>query len=267
MTDDKQALLENGVETNGKQILFVINGNHDIGWHYEMTTTLKSRFDQTFHTHSVQHLKVNDINFVAINSITMERDFCKLCAQAEKELISVAHRICEFNSSNGNCPLTNRPVVLTHYPLFKEGLQKCGNDWDTRPGGDLIWTESVQKWNCFHRNATEMILSLLNPRLVFNGHTHSGCVTRYPYNTIEWTIASFNYRYTFSPTVLLVRISQNDYAIKKCILTNGLIFYFVDSLLMFLFLNYWFKSYFKILFNKMNVNSIRGYIRVNPTKA
>ena len=119
MIDDKQSLIKSKIQTKGKQILFVVNGNHDIGWHYEMTKTLKSRFDETFETHSVQHLRINDINFVSINSITMERDYCQLCAQAEKELIAVAHRIYEFKSSSGNCSLANRPVVLTHYPLFK----------------------------------------------------------------------------------------------------------------------------------------------------
>ena len=237
------------IQTKGK-ILFAINGNHDIGWHYEMTKTLKSRFDQTFRTESVQHLIINGIDFVVINSVTMEGDYCQICAQAERQLLEIARKLCPFNGSD-DCREDSRPVVLTHYPLFKEGLQKCGSDWDTRPEGDLIWTESVQKWNCFHRNATEEILQLLRPRLVFNGHTHYGCVTRYPEDTIEWTIASFNYRNTFSPTFLLMKISKNDYLIRKCILTHGLAFYLFDILILLIFFNIWFNSSFRSVFSSL----------------
>lgn len=237
-------------------MLLAINGNHDIGWHYEMTPKLKNRFDDTFHTHSVQWLIVNGLNFVTVNSVTMEGDYCQLCAEADRQLKRIGRRLCPEK----HCPERNRAVVLTHYPLFKQGLQKCGHDWDTRPAGDLFWDESVQKWNCFHSNATDEILSLLKPRLVFNGHTHYGCITRYGSETIEWTIASFNYRYLFSPTFLLMTINENDYAIRKCYLIHGLLFYFVDLFIISLFLILIFRY-------RIHMNAFRGYVRVNLAKS
>jgi hypothetical protein len=96
--DDRDKLNSETTRKAGQPVIIAINGNHDIGWHYEMTSNLKHRFDDKFNTKSVVDLDINGNHFVAINSVTMEGDFCQLCSEADSELRSIAHKICPKKS-------------------------------------------------------------------------------------------------------------------------------------------------------------------------
>jgi hypothetical protein len=61
------------------------------------------------------------------------------------------------------------------------------------------------KFDCLSLDATNQLLDLLNPRLVFNGHTHYSCFNEV-YDIPEYTIASFSWRNIKTPSMLLVII-------------------------------------------------------------
>ena len=100
--------------------IYALPGNHDIGFHYEVTDGHLRRFAQSFQTAGVQLVTVDKdmIHFVLINSMAFEGDQCRLCERAEQELIDIAERL------NQMYPKT-RPVLLTHFPLYRTSDTKC----------------------------------------------------------------------------------------------------------------------------------------------
>ena len=219
-----------------------VAGNHDIGFHYTMTKKLKSRFDVSFGTDSVKLIRINDINFVTINSITLEGDYCMLCSDAERKLKTIGSELC---SNSLQCSSQMGPIVLTHFPFFRLNDNHCGHDWDSMPES-LKYEPFVQKWDCLSENATKLIIDSLKPRFVITGHTHYGCVTRHTESLFEWTVSSFNYRNIQNPSLLLAKISKTKYSVIKCILINEWILYFVD----FIIITTFSIISFKILFRK-----------------
>jgi len=217
-----------------KPILYAINGNHDIGFHYTMTNKTKSRFDHSFQTDSVKLIQINGINLVTINSITMEGDYCDLCSHARHQLHTISEQLCPQNSSNCD---SNKPIVLTHFTLYRESEKFCDNDLDSIPESQK-YIPYIQKWDCLSMNATQLILNTIKPRLVITGHTHYGCVTRHPNSLYEWTVASFNYRNNLNPSLLLATISTNKYSINKCLLANEITFHIIDLIIIVLFINF-----------------------------
>ncbi|KAL2778300.1 metallophosphoesterase 1 isoform 2, partial [Daubentonia madagascariensis] len=71
--------------------LKVVAGNHDIGFHYEMTTYKIKRFEKVFNSERLFSWK--GINFVMVNSVALEGDRCTLCSREEAELLAVSHRL------------------------------------------------------------------------------------------------------------------------------------------------------------------------------
>ena len=100
--------------------LYVLPGNHDIGFHYEVTDGHLKRFAQSFHTSDVQLVTVekDNIHFVLINSMAFEGDQCRLCERAEHQFNDIVERLSEIN------PKT-RPVLLSHFPLYRTSDTKC----------------------------------------------------------------------------------------------------------------------------------------------
>lgn len=211
-----------------------VSGNHDIGFHYAMTDLTKSRFDRHFESDSVKLYALNGVNVVAINSMTMDGDFCNLCADADHKLKQIGHQLCP----NDSCFPSVRPLVLTHFPLFRVDDSHCGDDSDSGP--ESYKTHPfVPKWDCLSIEATQLIFKTLRPRLVLTGHTHYGCVTKHGNGTYEWTVAPFNYWMTYTPSLLLLKISETSYSINKCLLINSLVLYFFDFLLFVAFIWLW----------------------------
>lgn len=65
-------------------------GNHDIGFHYVAHPRLVQRFEKEFKTTGVDLFTVEGIHFVAVNSVAMQGDGCRLCATAEDELKNIS---------------------------------------------------------------------------------------------------------------------------------------------------------------------------------
>ncbi|XP_046677237.1 metallophosphoesterase 1-like [Homalodisca vitripennis] len=79
----------------GTQI-FVVVGNHDIGFHYGISPYLQERFTQAFNAPSVRLLSIAGNHFVLINSMAMEGDGCFLCRPAELQVNKIA---CERDTA------------------------------------------------------------------------------------------------------------------------------------------------------------------------
>ena len=59
------------------------------------------------------------------------------------------------------------------------------------------------------------LLDQLNPKAVFSGHTHHGCVYNHG-ETVEYSVASFSWRNRNNPNYLLVSFASDNYAVEKC---------------------------------------------------
>lgn len=100
--------------------LYVIPGNRDIGFHYEITDNHIKRFEQTFHTPHVQLVTIEDdnIEFILINSMAFEGDQCRLCERADNELNEILNELSQKL-------ILTKPVLLTHFPLYRMSDVNC----------------------------------------------------------------------------------------------------------------------------------------------
>jgi predicted MPP superfamily phosphohydrolase len=105
--------------------LYVLAGNRDIGFHYEVTDSHLKRFEQTFQAPHVRLITIDDdnIHFILINSMAFEGDQCRLCERAENELNEV------INKLNQTSPQT-KPVLLSHFPLYRTSDANC-SQWSS----------------------------------------------------------------------------------------------------------------------------------------
>ncbi len=105
--------------------VYVIAGNHDIGFHYEVTDDHLKRFEQSFQAPHVRLLTIDDdnIHFVLINSIAFEGDQCRLCNRAENELNEVVNEINRTDS-------WTKPILLSHFPLYRTSDANC-SQWSS----------------------------------------------------------------------------------------------------------------------------------------
>jgi predicted MPP superfamily phosphohydrolase len=213
-------------DTNTK--LLVVAGNHDVGFHYDMISRKIERFNRTFKNQLVelhQPIKPNlDIQFVLINSMALENDGCKFCRETQSELIKLNKTLsCLLENDDLKCEkykhkleykidnLTfkrkySRPILFSHFPLYRKTDEMCPNDIDSEFMTNKEYSKFKPKYDCLSLEATSQLLDLLNPRLVFNGHTHYSCFNEV-YDIPEYTIASFSWRNIKTPSMLLVIIS------------------------------------------------------------
>ena len=100
--------------------LYVLAGNHDVGFHYDVSDGRLKRFEQSFQAPHVRLITIDDdqIHFVLINSMAFEGDQCRLCARAEEELFDVVN---ELNQSGK----ATRPILLSHFPLYRVSDANC----------------------------------------------------------------------------------------------------------------------------------------------
>ena len=100
--------------------LFVLAGNHDIGFHYGVSDGRLQRFEKSFQAPHVRLITADEdlIRFVLINSVAFEGDDCRLCARAEQELNQVLN---ELNQSGTR----TKPVLLSHFPLYRVSDANC----------------------------------------------------------------------------------------------------------------------------------------------
>ncbi|XP_045383747.1 metallophosphoesterase 1 isoform X4 [Lemur catta] len=111
--------------------LKVVAGNHDIGFHYEMTTYKVKRFKKVFKPERLFSWK--GVNFVVVNSVALEGDGCTLCSKEEAELLAVSHRLnCSrevgVTGMPPSAPCLSFLFIMQHPPplLPPGGCQVCG---------------------------------------------------------------------------------------------------------------------------------------------
>ncbi|CAF3409193.1 unnamed protein product [Rotaria sp. Silwood1] len=193
--------------------LYVLAGNHDIGFHYDVSDGRLERFEKSFQAPHVRLITIDDddnIDFILINSMAFEGDQCRLCARAEKELNEIVNNLHRSETST-------KPVLLSHFPLYRVSDANCS-----------LWTQSSsskfvshkQRYDVLSQEASENLLKKIKPRLVFTAHTHDFCYTEHTdmkdKKIPEWTVPSFSWRYRDDPSLMLLSITTNNERVSHC---------------------------------------------------
>ncbi|XP_063843758.1 metallophosphoesterase 1-like isoform X1 [Scylla paramamosain] len=200
--------------------VLVAVGNHDIGFHYSVNPYLLDRFQHTFDVGPVKLVQIAGVTFIILNSMAMEGDECFLCKPAKNKVKVISRQLKCAKGDKEACkywqnPVLqqfSRPVLLQHYPLYRDSDAVC-DEPDEAPE-DIKNTRFRERWECLSRDASEMLLEELSPRLVLSGHTHHGCHVEHPMPhsplVHEYTIPSFSWRNKRSPTfsMFILRIKS-----------------------------------------------------------
>ncbi|KAJ7400212.1 metallophosphoesterase 1 [Pitangus sulphuratus] len=120
--------------------LVVIVGNHDIGFHYEMTTYKVNRFEKVFNLTSGKLITRKGVNFVLVNSVAMEGDGCAVCSTSEAKLVALSHKL--------NCS-------LQHYPLYRKSDAECSGE-DAAPPEEKN-TPFKEKYDVLSQEASQKV--------------------------------------------------------------------------------------------------------------
>lgn len=140
--------------------------------------------------------------------MTLSRDGCYFCAEAEEEIKRISLRLnCAKETSNftvcerlsDKLPFYARPILLQHFPTYRESDEIC-EEHDS----PVIETYR-ENWEVLSKDATKFIGKVLNPVVSFSGHSHHYCRSYNMWNIEEFTIASFSWRNKRNPSFLLVR--------------------------------------------------------------
>ncbi|TKR92809.1 hypothetical protein L596_007388 [Steinernema carpocapsae] len=208
---------------------FVVAGNHDLGFHYAIFPQRVDWFSRFFNrTKLVDHVTVGENHFVLLNSMAMERDGCRLCSDAERELkeLSDAFDCASRNSSKCRTKYSigatySRPILMQHFPLYRKNDLECADDLDLSPE-KIRKTAFREKWECLSEDSTKDLIRLLKPRAAFGGHTHFGCQKWWSEAVAFWeySVSSFSWRNTPLPAILLLSITPQSIEVSKCLLPN-----------------------------------------------
>ncbi|XP_019566916.2 metallophosphoesterase 1 isoform X1 [Rhinolophus sinicus] len=199
--------------------LKVVVGNHDIGFHYQMSTYRIKRFEKVFNPERLFSWK--GINFVMVNSVALEGDGCNICSEAEAELIEISHKLnCsreELHSSqcgDGQPLPRSAPVLLQHFPLYRKSDANCTGE-DAAPPEER-GTLFKERYDVLSREASQKLLWWLRPRLVLSGHTHSACEVLHGAGISEISVPSFSWRNRNNPSFIMGSMTSTEYALGKC---------------------------------------------------
>jgi len=189
--------------------IHVVPGNHDMGFHYALSPYLDKRFKSAFNTKAVQLKVINKVPFVLINSMAFEGDDCFLCKPAVKALKALEQKL------NGLPP----PVLLSHFPLYRRSDAHCSEPDEAPPEEkEVLFRE---RWECISSDSSNLLLSLIRPKLVLSGHTHHGCNTTHGQGVTEISISSFSWRNKVNPAFLLTTFDPlGNYEVSKCYMPN-----------------------------------------------
>ncbi|XP_035227272.1 metallophosphoesterase 1-like isoform X2 [Stegodyphus dumicola] len=202
--------------------LYVVIGNHDIGFHYRVSRRLKERFEKSFNVSAVEMLTINGNIFVLVNSMALQGDNCFLCKPAEEKLKEIHEKLrcAKIHPDEEKCknysslPPYSPPIFLQHFPLYRSSDAHCLEP-DAAPP-EIINEPFRETWECLSKQSTNKILDLLEPRVAFSGHTHHGCFTLHRERIPEWTIPSFSWRNKNDPSFILATFAPDAYMVTKC---------------------------------------------------
>ncbi|XP_051784835.1 metallophosphoesterase 1 isoform X1 [Erpetoichthys calabaricus] len=130
--------------------LLVVVGNHDIGFHYEMSWFKLQRFEKVFNITSARIVTKKGVNFLLVNSVALHGDGCSICQDVEDELIKISRALnCSIqkNVMKEQCRdiehlPASRPILLQHYPLYRISDVECtGEDAATLEERNLVFKQ------------------------------------------------------------------------------------------------------------------------------
>lgn len=190
--------------------MYVLAGNHDIGFHYDVSDGRLKRFEQSFHSPHVRLINIDDhrVQFILINSVAFEGDQCRLCQRAEKELDNIVN---ELKYKSGD----TKPILLSHFPLYRKSDANC-SQWTQAPRYPL----HKERFDVLSQEASDYLLNKLHPRLAFTAHTHDFCYTEHvdDNNKLipEWTVPSFSWRNRDDPSLMFLSVTANNQRVSHC---------------------------------------------------
>ncbi|NWU15118.1 MPPE1 Metallophosphoesterase, partial [Cephalopterus ornatus] len=205
--------------------LVVIIGNHDIGFHYEMTTYKVNRFEKVFNLTSGKLITRKGINFVLVNSVAMEGDGCAVCSTSEAKLVALSHKLnCSLqkpNHSNKRCSDVEKlpasePILLQHYPLYRKSDAECSGEDSAPPEEKNI--PFKEKYDVLSQEASQKLIWWFHPRLILSGHTHSACEVLHAGKIPEISVPSFSWRNRNNPSFIMGSVTPTDFSLQKCFL-------------------------------------------------
>ncbi|XP_046481549.1 per1-like protein PGAP5 isoform X2 [Neodiprion pinetum] len=235
--------------------LYVVAGNHDMGFHYStlnlsgavfelsVMAWLRFGFVNAMNAPSVKRVSVRGNHFVLMNSMALEGDGCFLCKPTEMALNRIAKQLKCTKGIGSSCKSKDilkqysKPILLQHYPMYRESDEIC-HEVDEAPAN--IKSEKFrERWECLSKEASEQLLDIMEPRLIVNGHTHHGCRRIHRENILEFTVPSFSWRNKNNPSFLLGVFTPNNYSVSKCYMpveTTVIGIYIIGSIVVFLYL-------------------------------
>jgi len=180
-----------------------------MGFHYALSPYLDKRFKSAFNTKAVQLKVINKVPFVLINSMAFEGDDCFLCKPAVKALKALEQKLSDMPP----------PVLLSHFPLYRRSDAHCSEPDEAPPEEkEVLFRE---RWECISSDSSNLLLSLVRPKLVLSGHTHHGCNTTHGQGVTEISISSFSWRNKVNPAFLLTTFDPlGNYEVSKCYMPN-----------------------------------------------
>ncbi|NXO02740.1 MPPE1 Metallophosphoesterase, partial [Rhinopomastus cyanomelas] len=205
--------------------LVVVVGNHDVGFHYEMTTYKVNRFEKVFNFTSGKLITRKGVNFVLVNSVAMEGDGCAPCRASEAKLEALSLTLnCSQQKptrSDKRCRGVqevppSEPILLQHYPLYRKSDAECSGEDSAPPAEKNI--PFKEKYDVLSREASQKLMWWFHPRLVLSGHTHSACEVLHAGKVPEISVPSFSWRNRNNPSFIMGSITPTDFSLHKCFL-------------------------------------------------
>ncbi|XP_046425535.1 metallophosphoesterase 1 isoform X2 [Neodiprion fabricii] len=141
--------------------LYVVAGNHDMGFHYKIIPYLNQRFVNAMNAPSVKRVSVRGNHFVLMNSMALEGDGCFLCKPTEMALNRIAKQLKCTKGIGSSCKSKDilkqysKPILLQHYPMYRESDEIC-HEVDEAPAN--IKSEKFrERWECLSKEASEQV--------------------------------------------------------------------------------------------------------------
>uniref|UniRef100_A0A4W4FNK4 Metallophosphoesterase 1 n=1 Tax=Electrophorus electricus TaxID=8005 RepID=A0A4W4FNK4_ELEEL len=194
--------------------LVVLIGNHDIGFHHEMTRYKLERFEKVFNLTSARIITKRGVNFLLVNSVALHGDHCPICKSVESELHHLSQALnCSVQATHASSSPSSHQQ---HYPLYRASDSKC-TGVDAAPPNER-YKQFHERYDVLSQDASKMLLWWFQPRLILSGHTHSGCEFLHENRFPEVSVPSFSWRNRNNPSFILGSFSQSDFALSKCFL-------------------------------------------------
>ncbi len=142
--------------------LLVVVGNHDVGFHYDIIEHKIERFNRSFKGQYVQLIqpeKRNDINLIVLNSMSLENDKCKFCEATQRQLKHLNKSLnCLKAKECQKDRVYSRPILFTHFPLYRTSDAICPRDIDSDPTVDSKpISKFKEKYDTLSKESTKQV--------------------------------------------------------------------------------------------------------------